>query len=63
VADAVLARGNGFAVGLAHRSVGFERARAPARNVGRIAEKHANYGGRWCCAPCGFTMANNRCVC
>ena len=53
VADAVLARGNGFAVGLAHRPLGFERAAAPAGNVGRIAGKHANCGG---CGLCGLRV-------
>ncbi len=53
VADALLACGNGFALGLAHWSLGFERASALAGNVGRIAGKHANCGG---CGLCGLRV-------
>ena len=51
VADVVLACGNRFAVGLENRSVGFQRATAPAGDAGRIAGKLVNYGR---CGLCGL---------
>ena len=60
VADAVLACGKRFAVGLENRPVGLQRAAAPSGNVGGIAGKLANCGG---CGLCGlrFLAYGNGC--